>query len=867
MPSEMFIDDKCLHWVRRYAPSALDGAVQPYALRKVLLADMTTEDFLHTHYLQHRPVLVRNSFGPAAAVDGTTTSAIAALGALNDTDLFLHKDIAANEADITSQDPGDVMRASEYLSTTCADVCEILTKRRHEQTGGNTEGAASSSSLYAKISTTHSPSLSGCVTGFLNTTQPLEPVVHPMLLRPGAYFSWAFIGEALSGSKTHVDVMGSDAWLVVLQGRKLWALCHPLDKHLIMHEETGEFANMLNIDAVRFPRAKFARITYFVQQSGDAIFVPGDAPHTVINLEFSTSITFNFMYAKAALTWKRMMQRVVDEDSADGNLDIILYRHVDEEVNAAANAWQQTSTVEPSKASPSPPAVTRLTVRLQLPARCFHDGVLSSEYGTRVYLGDVYTAMQEQHGQLFRADGLKCVGWPKGFDVQPLCTSGGPNEGHRVVLSYVVDDETMAVLVSRCCLQVESHGTLRFLSTVYNVIVDDDLESPSFVPQPQHPCSLFASHVGRIPSLPPLSVLLQQSWPCDANWNYRTLLSVVQERRKRAAAAAATAAIATEEQPLSSLHDTVAPMSTWHYSRFPWSVADGHRSWSCLTYLFYSSPYVVGPVNLYPMLDDRTLQSLSALSAVESSAAAGSALSRAADVPQRFDPHFEEFNWNVKELLQPCSSAEDDAPVLCLLDLGDDLMAELCKKMLLAPWSADFFDFCRRHTTLFGSVASVDWATIGLEKLAILALYFSCRPGLVGFTYNFTFRNVTEPFTICLSGSAADQLLARRAPSSLSALATSVCSFVEGFRGETSADVDVSIEAIVEELSAAEGGVSAQSNLDWVLNIIRVKQRDVESLLASSEEVQDADEQLKCEGKLHRSSMLESRLRLLVMPN
>lgn len=857
MASNLFADEPRLR-IQQYAPSALASPSEgspKYRVRHVPLAQLSPEEFFTEHFMQHEPVLVGDSFG---VTNSGELSAIAPLGALNDIDLFLHEDIATSEADVTTQVPGDVMHAADYFSVdaasegttspspkvpprTCTEICALLSHRRE-----NSAVSAQPSSLYAKISTTHSMNLSGCVTGFLNnsTSEPLRPVVHPMLLSPGAYFSWAFIGEALSGSKTHVDVMGSDAWLVVLQGRKLWALCHPLDKHLVMEEGTGEFANMLKIDAVRFPRAKFARISYFIQQSGDAIFVPGDAPHTVINLEFSTSITFNFLYKNTTLTWRRMMQRVVDEDTAEGVLDIVLRRKEDS-----------------CDGSPDTRSCSALTVRLHLPHHCFdapsaatttaiplNASPLSTDYGTRALLGDIHAAINEQHGQLLRAESLKSVGWPIGWEMQPRFNNGG-GEGRRMVWTYHVDDTTLEELVQRLC--VLSATKKKWMSSHYHILVDHHNDVDGGVAAPvKNVCSTVSSHVGRIPSLPPLSVVFQQMWPCDATWAYKPLVAMVQERRKRAAAAAA--------DPSASQHDVVAPLSTWHYSRFPWisrssSLAEGTctntdkaiEPWSCLTYLFYSSPYVVGPVNLFPMLDDRTLQSSEAVTST-------STTEHSQQQQKQYDPHFEEFGWDVKELLQPCATSEDDAPVLCLLDLGDDLMAELCKKLLLTEWGSAFLTFCSRHV-MFSDIKYVDWATIGIEKLAILALYFSCRPGVVGFTYNFTFRNVTEPSTICLSGSAADHLLKRVVPSPLAALATKVCLFIEG----VIVVAPITTQKILEALSIVTASIP--SARDWLRNVVSVKQRDIQAM-NDSDALDDAAEREKCLEKLQRAAELVEAL-------
>ena len=240
--------------------------------------------------------------------------------------LLTHEEVAPLEAEMTVCKNRDVQNPREYTadSLSAEDAAGLLAARHaiNEQESAS----ACRDSLYVKVSLTQCEALikEWRLDDFMSTS-PRTAVEHPMLLRPGGYFCWAFVGERGSGSKTHVDVMGSDAWLVVLSGRKKWALCHPADKHLVM-DHTGAFADLFQLDTTRFPRASSARIHYFDQLVGDAIFVPSDAPHCVINEEFSVSITFNFMNDSGEGAWKKNMQQVVNASNPIHTVDLVV-RH------------------------------------------------------------------------------------------------------------------------------------------------------------------------------------------------------------------------------------------------------------------------------------------------------------------------------------------------------------------------------------------------------------------------------------------------------------------------------------------------------------------------------------------------------------
>ena len=251
-------------------------AIPEWNLVTLPVAQMSAKRFYRQFFLQHLPVLVTNSLDdPNSALRGAANWTWQSL--LNDS--LVHHVAAELSACPTN---GFQTHTKEYLkptdstsSWTASQAAELLASRQSQ----HQTGTRSDQSLYAKIALTDIEPLMEQlgVRNFLTTT-PCDPVTHPMLLCPGKFFCWAFVGEAGSGSATHVDVMGSDAWLVVLEGEKIWKLVHPLDKHLVTCADTGAFADLFDIDPIRFPEAHRARITTFYQRRGDAIYVPSDAP-------------------------------------------------------------------------------------------------------------------------------------------------------------------------------------------------------------------------------------------------------------------------------------------------------------------------------------------------------------------------------------------------------------------------------------------------------------------------------------------------------------------------------------------------------------------------------------------------------------
>ncbi|KAJ9440824.1 JmjC domain-containing protein 4-like protein [Diplonema papillatum] len=145
--------------------------------------------------------------------------------------------------------------------------------------------------------------------------EPLRPAPTPLLLRPGTFFCWLYAGHRGTGSKAHIDVLNSSAWLTLTKGLKHWLLVHGAD-HAACKGEAGEYpelldahANKLSSEAAGIPPT--VRLYYHSQRPGTAIFVPSKAIHAVRNLEDSVSLTHNFVDGTNARHWEAAIKNMV----------------------------------------------------------------------------------------------------------------------------------------------------------------------------------------------------------------------------------------------------------------------------------------------------------------------------------------------------------------------------------------------------------------------------------------------------------------------------------------------------------------------------------------------------------------------------
>eukprot|EP01060_Flectonema_neradi_P011225 TRINITY_DN1832_c0_g1_i1.p1 TRINITY_DN1832_c0_g1~~TRINITY_DN1832_c0_g1_i1.p1 ORF type:complete len:293 (+),score=61.34 TRINITY_DN1832_c0_g1_i1:59-880(+) len=136
----------------------------------------------------------------------------------------------------------------------------------------------------------------------------------PLLIAPGRSYSWLYVGTAGSGSKTHVDILDTSAWLFLLTGSKKWLLANGKDWSTLTDngaKTPDMFTLHHNKDTIE------DTILYeYVQEPGTAIFVPPKCLHAVMNTERSFSLTQNFVHPAAVSHWEAAIKDMMSIPNA-----------------------------------------------------------------------------------------------------------------------------------------------------------------------------------------------------------------------------------------------------------------------------------------------------------------------------------------------------------------------------------------------------------------------------------------------------------------------------------------------------------------------------------------------------------------------
>jgi len=111
------------------------------------------------------------------------------------------------------------------------------------------------------------------------------------------------IGPKRSGTSTHIDPLGTNAWNTSLKGHKLWLLYPPdIPRNIAKGKEVmkkGEDDEAVMYMKEIFPRLKekygdYLKEMWFIQKPGELVFVPGGWWHAVVNLDDTIAITQNY---------------------------------------------------------------------------------------------------------------------------------------------------------------------------------------------------------------------------------------------------------------------------------------------------------------------------------------------------------------------------------------------------------------------------------------------------------------------------------------------------------------------------------------------------------------------------------------------
>lgn len=123
----------------------------------------------------------------------------------------------------------------------------------------------------------------------------------------GGKHSWPslFVGSEETGSDLHIDSMGTNFWLLLLSGRKAWRFYSR--KELVnMYWRPGSpefYPDVFQYSDEHFPLLKYTERYEAVQEPGELIFIPGDSPHAVRNLEPIHGISMNYVDASNINIW------------------------------------------------------------------------------------------------------------------------------------------------------------------------------------------------------------------------------------------------------------------------------------------------------------------------------------------------------------------------------------------------------------------------------------------------------------------------------------------------------------------------------------------------------------------------------------
>lgn len=108
-----------------------------------------------------------------------------------------------------------------------------------------------------------------------------------------------FVGPSSSSSPLKVDSYGSQFWMLHLEGRKRWILFDPIDRDLVM-TNNSDLLRRLHFDTSAvcpdFEALGLRKPAWVgVLEPGDLIFVPAGTPHQVLNVDDTLALSMNYI--------------------------------------------------------------------------------------------------------------------------------------------------------------------------------------------------------------------------------------------------------------------------------------------------------------------------------------------------------------------------------------------------------------------------------------------------------------------------------------------------------------------------------------------------------------------------------------------
>lgn len=153
-----------------------------------------------------------------------------------------------------------------------------------------------------------------------------------------------FIGGPGTRSSLHVDQWHGAFWMSVLSGSKRWTIWHPDDVALLSPTYLpGRLAPVFPRldeleDAERHPNFPKARRLDVSVNAGEVLFVPGGAPHLVVNETLSLAVAGNFIDETNVGDVLKDLQQIAERDARARGL----YEALEEvEFDADAGMWEE----------------------------------------------------------------------------------------------------------------------------------------------------------------------------------------------------------------------------------------------------------------------------------------------------------------------------------------------------------------------------------------------------------------------------------------------------------------------------------------------------------------------------------------------
>jgi len=124
---------------------------------------------------------------------------------------------------------------------------------------------------------------------------------------------WIFVGDRGTGSESHIDPIGTSAWLYLLEGEKQWDFEIEegnLEEEELVWDRKSEEPPWKKL------RAKEKKVYRVTQKAHEMIYVPSQSRHCVLNTgDRNIAITHNYVDGGNFEFFKRDMCRALDSIS------------------------------------------------------------------------------------------------------------------------------------------------------------------------------------------------------------------------------------------------------------------------------------------------------------------------------------------------------------------------------------------------------------------------------------------------------------------------------------------------------------------------------------------------------------------------